>query len=87
MEATGVLKNAVLVFGQMNEPLGARFQVGDAALTMVEYFRERSQPAVMFSFCGSGKESIHSSTRLLIVLSDGADNRSNLKSNACQPNI
>jgi F-type H+-transporting ATPase subunit beta len=43
MEATGVLKNAVLAFGQMNEPLGARFQVGHAALTMVEYFRERSQ--------------------------------------------
>jgi len=46
MEATGVLKNAVLVFGQMNEPVGARFQVGHAALTMVEYFRERSQKDV-----------------------------------------
>jgi len=62
MEATGVLKNAVLVFGQMNEPLGARFQVGHAALTMVEYFRERSQKDVLllidkiFRFIQAGAE-------------------------------
>ena len=62
MEATGVLKNAVLVFGQMNEPLGARFQVGHAALTMVEYFRERSQKDVLllidkiFGFIQAGAE-------------------------------
>ena len=43
MEATGVLANAVLVFGQMDEPPGARFWVGHAALTMAEYFRDRSQ--------------------------------------------
>jgi F-type H+/Na+-transporting ATPase subunit beta len=30
----------MLVFGQMNEPPGARFRVGHAALTMAEYFRD-----------------------------------------------
>jgi F-type H+-transporting ATPase subunit beta len=36
----GVLQNMVMVFGQMNEPPGARFRVGHAALTMAEYFRD-----------------------------------------------
>ncbi len=36
----GVLDNTVLVFGQMNEPPGARFRVGHAALTVAEYFRD-----------------------------------------------
>lgn len=40
MDAAGVLKNTVMVFGQMNESPGARFRVGHSALTMAEYFRE-----------------------------------------------
>jgi F-type H+-transporting ATPase subunit beta len=36
----GVLDKAVMVFGQMNEQLGARFRVGNSALTMAEYFRD-----------------------------------------------
>jgi F-type H+-transporting ATPase subunit beta len=36
----GVLQNMVMVFGQMNEPPGARARVGHAALTMAEYFRD-----------------------------------------------
>jgi F-type H+-transporting ATPase subunit beta len=40
MKAAGVLKDMVMVFGQMNEPPGSRFRVGDTALTMAEYFRD-----------------------------------------------
>jgi len=40
MKEAGVLKNMVMMFGQMNEPPGARFRVGHAALTMAEYFRD-----------------------------------------------
>ncbi|MDY0269460.1 F0F1 ATP synthase subunit beta [Trichloromonas sp.] len=40
MRDAGVLKNTVMVFGQMNEPPGARFRAGFSALTMAEYFRE-----------------------------------------------
>ena len=40
MKTAGVLDNMVMVFGQMNEPPGARFRVGHAALTMAEYFRD-----------------------------------------------
>lgn len=40
VQEADVLKNAVLIFSQMNEPPGARFRVGHAALTMAEYFRD-----------------------------------------------
>jgi F-type H+-transporting ATPase subunit beta len=40
MREAGVLDNTVMVFGQMNEPPGARFRVGLTALTMAEYFRD-----------------------------------------------
>ncbi|MCK5229849.1 MAG: F0F1 ATP synthase subunit beta, partial [Desulfobulbaceae bacterium] len=40
MDAAGVLKNTVMVFGQMNESPGARFRVAKGALTMAEYFRD-----------------------------------------------
>jgi len=40
MGDAGVLPNTVMVFGQMNEPPGARFRVGHTALTMAEYFRD-----------------------------------------------
>lgn len=40
MQNSGVLNHTVLVFGQMNEPPGARFRVALTALTMAEYFRD-----------------------------------------------
>ncbi len=40
MTEAGVMDHTVMVFGQMNEPPGARFRVGHAALTMAEYFRD-----------------------------------------------
>jgi F-type H+/Na+-transporting ATPase subunit beta len=43
----GVLPHAVLVFGQMNEPSGARFRVGHTALTMAEYFRDDEHQDVL----------------------------------------
>lgn len=49
MEESGVIKNAVLVFGQMNEPPGARARVGLTALTMAEYFRDvEGQDVLLF---------------------------------------
>jgi F-type H+-transporting ATPase subunit beta len=40
VKAAGVLDHTTMVFGQMNEQPGARFRVGDTALTMAEYFRD-----------------------------------------------
>ncbi len=40
MGDAGVLDNTVMVFGQMNEPPGARFRTGHTALTVAEYFRD-----------------------------------------------
>ncbi len=48
MERCGVMKSAVLVFGQMKEPPGARFFVGPAALSVAEYFRDEMGKDVMF---------------------------------------
>ena len=48
MKEAGVLKDMVMVYGQMNEPPGARFRVGDAALTMAEYFRDDEHRDVLF---------------------------------------
>jgi F-type H+-transporting ATPase subunit beta len=62
MEESGVLGNTVMVFGQMNEPPGARFRVGHAALTMAEYFRDDSKQDVLlmidniFRFIQAGME-------------------------------
>ncbi|MBN1935650.1 MAG: F0F1 ATP synthase subunit beta, partial [Anaerolineae bacterium] len=47
MQRSGVLENTVLVFGQMNEPPGARLRVPLTALTMAEYFRELEQRQVL----------------------------------------
>lgn len=47
MKAAGVLRNMVMLFGQMNEPPGARFRVGHTALTMAEYFRDDEQRDVL----------------------------------------
>jgi len=49
MKRAGVLDDTVLVFGQMNEPPGARFRVGLSALTQAEYFRdEEGQDVLLF---------------------------------------
>lgn len=49
MKRSGVLRNAVLVFGQMNEPPGARFRAVLSALTMAEYFRDiEGQDVLLF---------------------------------------
>jgi F-type H+-transporting ATPase subunit beta len=49
MQKSGVLSHTVLVFGQMNEPPGARFRVAFTALTMAEYFRDvLSQDVLLF---------------------------------------
>ncbi|MBE9103002.1 F0F1 ATP synthase subunit beta [Vacuolonema iberomarrocanum] len=62
MREAGVLDNTVMLFGQMNEPPGARFRVGHAALTMAEYFRDDAQRDVLllidnvFRFIQAGQE-------------------------------
>ena len=62
MDLAGVLENTVMVFGQMNEPPGARFRVGHAALTMAEYFRDDLEQDVLllidniFRFIQAGSE-------------------------------
>ena len=49
MNESGVVDNTVLVFGQMNEPPGARLRVGLTALTMAEYFRDHERrPVLLF---------------------------------------
>ena len=48
MKDAGVLKDMVMVYGQMNEPPGARFRVGHCALTMAEYFRDEEHRDVLF---------------------------------------
>ncbi|MGB4839317.1 MAG: F0F1 ATP synthase subunit beta [Saprospiraceae bacterium] len=62
MKEAGVLENMVMLFGQMNEPPGARFRVGHAALTMAEYFRDDEHRDVLllidniFRFIQAGME-------------------------------
>lgn len=58
----GVLQNAALIFAQMNEPPGARFRVGHAALTMAEHFRDVEKKDILllidniFRFIQAGSE-------------------------------
>lgn len=62
MKESGVLEKAILIYGQMNEPPGARFRVGHAALTVAEYFRDVVKRDVLllidnvFRFVQSGTE-------------------------------
>ena len=62
MKGAGVLPNMVMIFGQMNEPPGSRFRVGNAALTMAEYFRDDEHRDVLllidniFRFIQAGSE-------------------------------
>jgi F-type H+-transporting ATPase subunit beta len=62
MKDADLLKDMVMLFGQMNEPPGARFRVGHAALTMAEYFRDDEHRDVLllidniFRFIQAGME-------------------------------
>ncbi|HAZ30065.1 TPA: F0F1 ATP synthase subunit beta [Candidatus Acetothermia bacterium] len=62
MKESGVLANTVLVYGQMNEPPGARFRVGLSGVTMAEYFRDEEGKDVLlfidniFRFAQAGSE-------------------------------
>jgi F-type H+-transporting ATPase subunit beta len=62
MGTAGVRGNTVMFFGQMNEPPGARFRVGHAALTAAEYFRDVAHQDVLllidniFRFIQAGME-------------------------------
>ena len=48
MTESGVLDKVALVYGQMNEPPGARLRVGLSGLTMAEYFRDQGQDVLLF---------------------------------------
>jgi F-type H+/Na+-transporting ATPase subunit beta len=48
MTESGVLAKTALVYGQMNEPPGARLRVALSGLTMAEYFREQGQDVLLF---------------------------------------
>ncbi|HET9098585.1 MAG TPA: F0F1 ATP synthase subunit beta [Candidatus Saccharimonadales bacterium] len=48
MEESGVIKNTSLVFGQMNEPPGARLRVALSGLTIAESFREKGNDVLLF---------------------------------------
>ncbi len=62
MKESGVLSKTALVYGQMNEPPGARMRVGLSGLTMAEYFRDREKQDVLlfidniFRFTQAGSE-------------------------------
>lgn len=62
MKEAGVLDDTILMFGQMNEPPGARYRVGHAALTIAEYFRDQAHVDVLllidnvFRFVQAGME-------------------------------
>jgi F-type H+-transporting ATPase subunit beta len=62
MKESGVLDKTILVFGQMNEPPGARMRVALSGLTMAEYFRDREGQDVLlfidniFRFVQAGSE-------------------------------
>ncbi len=48
MQGYGVMDNTAMVFGQMNEPPGARLRVGLTGLTMAEYFRDEGRDVLLF---------------------------------------
>ena len=62
MKESGVLDKTALVFGQMNEPPGARMRVAETGLTMAEYFRDKEHQNVLlfidniFRFTQAGSE-------------------------------
>ena len=62
MEESGVINKTTMVFGQMNEPPGARMRVAETGLTMAEYFRDEKHQNVLlfidniFRFTQAGSE-------------------------------
>jgi F-type H+-transporting ATPase subunit beta len=48
MRESGVINSTVMVFGQMNEPPGARLRVGLTSVTMAEYFRDQGRDVLLF---------------------------------------
>ena len=66
MQESGVIDKTVLVYGQMNEPPGARMRVGLSGLTMAEYFRDEERqylplyPGGFRSICAAGAYAIRS---------------------------
>jgi F-type H+-transporting ATPase subunit beta len=48
MKESGVVKNVALIYGQMNEPPGARLRVSLTSLTAAEYFRDQGQDVLIF---------------------------------------
>ena len=60
MNASGVLDKTALVFGQMNEPPGARMRVAETGLTMAEYFREETHKDTLANELGALQERITS---------------------------
>ncbi len=48
MRDSGVISSTVMVFGQMNEPPGARLRVGLTGVTMAEYFRDQGRDVLLF---------------------------------------
>jgi F-type H+-transporting ATPase subunit beta len=48
MNESGVMKDTVMVFGQMNEPSGVRLRVALSALSMAEYFRDQGRDVLLF---------------------------------------
>jgi F-type H+-transporting ATPase subunit beta len=48
MKESGVVKNVALIYGQMNEPPGARLRIALTALTAAEYFRDQGQDVLIF---------------------------------------
>ncbi len=62
MAVAGVLDKTIMLFAQMNEPSGARFKIGHAALTVAEYFRDTKKKDVLllidniFRFIQAGSE-------------------------------
>jgi len=68
MKEAGILPNMVTVFRQMNEPPGARFRIGHAALTMAEHGRDHEHRDVLllvndiFRFIRTGMGAVQSPT-------------------------
>ena len=62
MKESGVLASTALIYGQMNEPPGARLRVGLSGLTVAEYFRDKEHADVLvfidniFRFTQAGSE-------------------------------
>jgi F-type H+-transporting ATPase subunit beta len=48
MNESGVMKDTVMVFGQMNEPSGVRLRIALSALSMAEYFRDQGRDVLLF---------------------------------------